>query len=453
MTEPFLELQGISKLYPGVVALDDVSLAVEPGEVIGLVGENGAGKSTLMKVLGGVVAPTRGRIRVDGVERSAMTVPGAIAAGIAFVHQELNLLDNLDAAGNVFIGREPRTPGPLRLLDRRRMAAEVRPIFARLGVDFGPDAPVAELSLAQRQLLEIAKALSLRSRLVIMDEPTSSLTISETGRLLDVIADLKASGVSTIFISHRLAEVKQCADRVVVLRDGRLVGRLGRDEITPAAMIRLMIGRDLKSIYRPPAAPPGEPVLEIEGAETAAHPGRFADLTVRRGEILGLAGLIGAGRSELARAVFGIDPLKAGRVRLDGREVAVGSPRDGDRAGHLPRARGSQGLRRGARLLGRRERVAAAAAGAGAARPRRPGGRERGWPRPSGGGSASGRRGSRPPSARSRAATSRRWCSPGGSRCGRGRSSSTSRPAASTSAPSARSTISCAGWPTRGSRC
>jgi ribose transport system ATP-binding protein len=327
MTGPFLELQGISKLYPGVVALDDVSLAVEPGEVIGLVGENGAGKSTLMKVLGGVVAPTRGRIRVDEVELSAMTVPGAIAAGIAFVHQELNLLDNLDAAGNVFIGREPRTPGPLRLLDRRRMAAEVRPIFARLGVDFGPDAPVAELSLAQRQLLEIAKALSLRSRLVIMDEPTSSLTISETGRLLDVIADLKASGVSTIFISHRLTEVKQCADRAVVLRDGRLVGRLGRDEITPAAMIRLMIGRDLKSIYRPPAAPSGEPVLEIEGAETAAHPGRFADLTVRRGEILGLAGLIGAGRSELARAVFGIDPLKAGRVRLEGREVAVGSPR------------------------------------------------------------------------------------------------------------------------------
>ena len=327
MTEPFLELQGIAKLYPGVVALDDVSLAVEPGEVIGLVGENGAGKSTLMKVLGGVVAPTRGRIRIDGVERSAMTVPGAIAAGIAFVHQELNLLDNLDAAGNVFIGREPRTPGPLRLLDRRRMAAEVRPIFARLGVDFGPEAPVAELSLAQRQLLEIAKALSLRSRLVIMDEPTSSLTISETERLLKVIADLRRDGVSTIFISHRLLEVRACADRVVVLRDGRLVGRLGRDEISPSAMIRLMIGRDLKSIYRPPAAPPGAPVLEIEGAETVAHPGRRADLTVRRGEILGLAGLIGAGRTDLARAVFGIDPLKAGRVRLDGREVAVGSPR------------------------------------------------------------------------------------------------------------------------------
>jgi len=326
MAEPFLELTGIAKLYPGVVALHDVSLAVEPGEVIGLVGENGAGKSTRKKVLGGVLAPTRGRIRVDRTEREAMTVPGAIVAGIAFVHQELNLLDNLDAAGNVFIGREPRR-GPLRLLDRRRMAAEVGPIFARLGIDFGPETPVAELSLAQRQLLEIAKALSLRSRLVIMDEPTSSLTLSETGRLLKVVADLRRDGVSTIFISHRLAEVTECADRVVVLRDGRLVGRLAKAEITPAAMIRLMIGRDLKAIYRPPAAPPGAPVLEIEGAETAAHPGRRADLAVRRGEILGLAGLIGAGRTELARAVFGIEPLTAGRVRLDGREVAVGSPR------------------------------------------------------------------------------------------------------------------------------
>ena len=326
MTEPFLELLGIGKLYPGVVALDDVSLAVAPGEVIGLVGENGAGKSTLMKVLGGVVAPTRGHIRIDGVDRDAMTVADAIGAGIAFVHQELNLLDNLDAAGNVFIGREPRK-GPLRLMDRRRMAAEVEPIFARLGVDFAPDAPVARLSLAQRQLLEIAKALSLESRLVIMDEPTSSLTISETERLLMVIADLRREGVSTIFISHRLGEVQDCADRVVVLRDGRLVGRLDRGDVTPSAMIRLMIGRDLKSIYRPPAAPPGDPVLELDGVETAAHRGRRADLAVRRGEILGLAGLIGAGRTELARAVFGIEPLRSGTVRLDGRALALGSPR------------------------------------------------------------------------------------------------------------------------------
>ncbi|MFO1208398.1 MAG: ATP-binding cassette domain-containing protein [Amaricoccus sp.] len=283
MAAPFLELVGIGKAYPGVVALDDVSLSVAPGEVIGLVGENGAGKSTLMKILGGVVAPSAGRIVVDGVERPAMTIADAIAAGIAFVQQELNLFDNLDAAANVFIGREPLRGGPLRLVDRPKLEAAALPFFRRLGVDFPPDAPVMGLSLAQRQLIEIAKALSLESRLVIMDEPTSSLTLSETDRLLKVIADLKASGVSVIFISHRLAEVKACADRVVVLRDGRLVGRLERAEVSPAAMIRLMIGRDLRSIYRPPAAPPGGALLEIEGIRTAARPERAVDLTVRRG--------------------------------------------------------------------------------------------------------------------------------------------------------------------------
>ncbi len=328
MTEPFLELRNIGKTYPGVVALDGVSLAVAPGEVIGLVGENGAGKSTLMKVLGGVVKPTTGSIRIDGRDLAAMTVPGAIAAGIAFVHQELNLFDNLDAASNIFIGREPLRGGPLKLVDRARLTADAAPLLARLGVDFAPSAKVEGLSLAQRQLIEIAKALSLDSRLVIMDEPTSSLTLSETDRLLKVIADLKASGVSVIFISHRLDEVKACADRVVVLRDGHLVGRLDHDEISPAAMIRLMIGRDLKSIYRPPAAPPGGPLLEIAGARTSTYPGRSVDLTLRQGEILGLAGLIGAGRTELARAVFGIEPLLAGSVRLGGQDLSIASPRD-----------------------------------------------------------------------------------------------------------------------------
>jgi ribose transport system ATP-binding protein len=328
MAEHLLELLNISKVYPGVVALDDVSLRVAPGEVIGLVGENGAGKSTLMKVLGGVERPSSGAIRVNGAARPAMTVKEAIAAGIAFVHQELNLFDNLDAAANVFIGREPLKGGPLRMVDRERLRAAVTPLFARLGVDFAPDTPVAGLSIAQRQLIEIAKALSFDSRVVIMDEPTSSLTLSETDRLLKVVADLKASGVSIIFISHRLSEVSACADRVVVLRDGRVVGELPRGEISPAAMIRLMIGRDLKSIYRPPAAPPGAPILEISGARTAAFPAQEVDLAVRRGEILGLAGLIGAGRTELARAVFGIDRLLGGAVRLEGREVAIGAPRD-----------------------------------------------------------------------------------------------------------------------------
>jgi ribose transport system ATP-binding protein len=324
---PFLELVGIGKTYPGVTALDGVSLSVRSGEVIGLIGENGAGKSTLMKVLGGVVDPSAGSIRLDGREHRALTVGEAIAGGIAFVHQELNLFDNLDAAANVLIGREPLQGGPLRLIDRRALHEQVVPLFRRLGVDFRPDTPVAELSLAQRQLLEIAKALSLKARLVIMDEPTSSLTIAETRRLLSVIGELKASGVSIIFISHRLHEVEACADRVVVLRDGRVVGTLGQGEIEHNAMIRLMIGRDLRSLYIPPASPPGAPVLEIDGLVTPAYPDHPVSLTLRRGEILGLAGLVGSGRTELARAVFGIDRPLGGTVRLDGRPVAAGAPR------------------------------------------------------------------------------------------------------------------------------
>ena len=281
MPEPFLELVDISKIYPGVVALDHVDLSVSRGEVIALIGENGAGKSTLMRVLGGVVEPSGGVIRVDGVERRSLTVADAIKAGIAFVHQELNLFDNLDVAGNVYIGREPVHGGPLKLIDRKRLYAQVRPLLDRLGADFEPDAPLAELSLAQRQLVEIIKALSLDARLVIMDEPTSSLTLTETDRLMRVIAGLKADGVSIIFITHRLNEVMQCADRAVVLRDGRIVGALTRSELTPAAMIRLMIGRDLKSLYVPPAAPPGDSVLDIVEAVTDTYPDRAVSLSVR----------------------------------------------------------------------------------------------------------------------------------------------------------------------------
>ncbi|WP_027546499.1 sugar ABC transporter ATP-binding protein [Bradyrhizobium sp. WSM2254] len=327
MPEPFLELIDISKSYPGVVALDHVGLAVSLGEVIALIGENGAGKSTLMRVLGGVVEPSGGRIRVDGAERNALTVAEAITAGIAFVHQELNLFDNLDVAGNVFIGREPVHGGPLRLIDRKTLYARTQPLLDRLGADFAPDAPLAELSLAQRQLVEIMKALSLDARLVIMDEPTSSLTLSETDRLMRVIAALKADGVSIIFITHRLNEVMQCADRAVVLRDGRMVGALTRAELSPAAMIRLMIGRDLKSLYVPPAAPPGEAVLDIVEAVTDTYPERAVSLSVRRGEILGLAGLVGSGRTELARAVFGVDPLRGGAIKLNGEAIRVTTPR------------------------------------------------------------------------------------------------------------------------------
>jgi ribose transport system ATP-binding protein len=326
--EPFLQLVGISKSYPGVQALSDVSLSINAGEVLGLVGENGAGKSTLMKVLGGVVEPTAGVIRIDGNDRQTLTVNDAINAGIAFVHQELNLFENLDAAGNVFIGREPLTAGPLKLIDRRRLHALVTPLLNRLGCDFTADTPVADLSIAQRQLLEIAKALSLNARVVIMDEPTSSLTITETNRLLKVVSELRDDGVAIVFISHRLHEVEQCADRVVALRDGRIAGGLDRNAITYNAMIRLMIGRDLKSLYSPPKTAVGDAVLDLSEVTTSTYPQQKVSLTLHAGEILGLAGLVGAGRTELARAIFGVDRMLAGTIRLSGRPIAVRSPHD-----------------------------------------------------------------------------------------------------------------------------
>ena len=309
------------------MALNAVSLSVSPAEVIGLVGENGAGKSTLMKVLGGVVAPDAGVIRTDGIEHQALTVHDAMASGIAFVHQELNLFENLDVAANVFIGREMLTGGFLKLVDTRALQRRVQPRLERLGCDFGPDTMVETLSLAQRQLVEIVKALSLEARLVIMDEPTSSLTLTETERLLRVIAGLKAEGVSVIFISHRLGEVERCADRVVVLRDGSVAGELSREHVSHAAMIRLMVGRELKGSYRPPTRAPAGQVLEVLDARTQADPDKTVNLNVQQGEILGLAGLVGSGRTELARALFGIDRLLAGTVRADGAPIKAGHPR------------------------------------------------------------------------------------------------------------------------------
>jgi ribose transport system ATP-binding protein len=327
MAEPLFSLSRITKTYPGVVALRDVDLSVSPGEVVGLVGENGAGKSTLMKILGGVTAPSSGTIRLNGEDKPALTVQEAMRGGIAFVHQELNLFENLSVAANIMIGREPLSGGPLRLVNRKRIAELARPLLAQLGADFGPDAPVARLTLAQMQLVEIAKALSLNARILILDEPTSSLTTTETDRLLQVITRLKASGVGIIFISHRLGEVKQCADRVVVLRDGRVAAELSRAEIEPETMIRHMIGRELTTLYTPPARPAGDCMLELSDVRTRRRPARGVTLSVRRGEILGLAGLVGSGRTELATAVFGIEPPVSGEIRIEGETVTVHTPK------------------------------------------------------------------------------------------------------------------------------
>lgn len=323
----FLRLSGIHKRFGPVAALSGVDLAVGPGEVLGLVGENGAGKSTLMRIIGGVHAPSEGRIEIDGVSMDRLTVPRAIAAGIAFVHQELSNFDNLTVAENIFLGRMPTRGGPLRLVDTRAMNADADALLDRLGATFSGDTALSRLSLAQMQLAEIAKALSLNARLVIMDEPTSSLTATETDRLLTVAAGLRDSGVALIFITHRLSEIERLADRVTVLRDGRHVADLDRPAIKAPAMIRHMIGRDLKSVYVPPAAPPGPPVLELSGLCTPRYPDRPVSLVLRKGEILGLAGLIGAGRTELAETVFGLTPARGGRIAVEGGEVSIASPR------------------------------------------------------------------------------------------------------------------------------
>jgi len=224
MPTPALEMKGIVKRFPGVVALDDVKLAVYPGEVVALIGENGAGKSTLMKIIGGVYQPDAGAIFIEGREVVINSVADAIRLRIGFIHQELNVLDNLDVASNIFLGREPRRFGPLRLIDGGRMYREARVYLEQLGLDLPPDTPLNRLSIAQQQLVEIAKSLSQQARILIMDEPTSSLTLTETGRLIEVVRDLRSEGVSVIYISHRLGEVEALADRVVALRDGRNAG-------------------------------------------------------------------------------------------------------------------------------------------------------------------------------------------------------------------------------------
>ncbi|MBB3388212.1 ribose transport system ATP-binding protein [Rhizobium sp. BK275] len=325
---PFLSLSGVGKTYPGVVALEGLSMDIMPGEVIGLVGENGAGKSTLMKILGGVIAPDRGTILLDGTELRFLTVESSISSGIAFVHQELNLFENLDVAANIFLGREPLKAGPLKLVDRDRLRDMVKPLLRRVGAHFSADTRVASLSLAEQQMVEIAKALSINARLVIFDEPTSSLPLAETERLLSIIKLLKADGISVIFISHRLHEVERVADRVVVLRDGALVGTLAKTDIGHDQMVKLMIGRMLAARTAKPQRSPGSIALKVSAVRTEAYPGRPVDLEIRYGEILGLAGLVGSGRTELARVLFGIDRSYGGSILQDGQKIAVRSARD-----------------------------------------------------------------------------------------------------------------------------
>ena len=323
MNPPFLEVSGLSKAYGGVRALSEVGLSVAPGEVHALLGENGAGKSTFIKCLSGAVRPDGGTVRVDGDLLPPGDLRAAETAGIVALHQESTAFPHLSAVDNIFVGREPRRA--LGLLDRPRMEREAKALMDRLGETLDLHRPLEELPLAQRQMVGLARALSHRSRLLILDEPTASLSARETQTLFRILRQLQSEGVAVLYISHRLEEVYALASRVTVLRDGRLVGTypladLGRDEL-----VRRMVGRELLAEERPEAPEAaGEVLLDVRGL---GRTGQFSDIsfTVRAGEIVGLAGLIGAGRSEVAGTIFGIETPTAGTVTVGGEMLPPGS--------------------------------------------------------------------------------------------------------------------------------
>ena len=319
-----LEVESVSKAFSGIPVLEGVSLSLAAGRVLGLVGENGAGKSTLMNVLGGVVFPDTGEVRLAGDEYRPRGPAEAMARGVAYIHQELNLLPNLSVAENLFL---PRLPRRGLLMDRRRLEALARERLLAVGLDVSPWALVGDLGPGARQLVEIARALAADARVVILDEPTTSLTAPEAERLFALVRRLRDEGRGLVYISHALGDVLRLADDVLVLRDGEVVGSGPASGFDEARLITLMVGRSVDTVYPARAeAPPGEPALDVSGL---GRGGAFRDvsLTVHRGEVVGLAGLMGAGRTELLRAIFGLDPPDSGEVRVHGRPLRPG-PRE-----------------------------------------------------------------------------------------------------------------------------
>jgi len=323
MIPPFLEVSGLSKAYGGVRALSDVGLTIAPGEVHALLGENGAGKSTFIKCLSGAVRPDGGAVRVNGVLLPPGDLRAAEAAGIVALHQESTAFPHLSAIDNIFVGREPRRA--LGLLDRPRMEREAKALLDRLGETLDLHRPLEELSLAQRQMVGLARALSHQSRLLILDEPTASLSAREVQTLFRILRQLQSEGVAVLYISHRLEEVYALASRVTVLRDGCLVGSYPLAEVSRDELVKRMVGRELLAEEPPEAAEAeGAVLLDVRGLGRA---GQFAEVsfTLRAGEIVGLAGLIGAGRSEVAGAIFGIETPTAGTVTVGGERLPPGS--------------------------------------------------------------------------------------------------------------------------------
>ncbi|MCS6772725.1 MAG: sugar ABC transporter ATP-binding protein [Anaerolineae bacterium] len=344
-----LEIRGICKRFGATQALKDVDFDVDRGEVVGLLGENGAGKSTLIKILAGVHAKDAGEIFIDGTPASIHTPADAQRLGIAVIYQELNLTPNQTVAENVFLHHMQRQPGllgKLGLIDRRRREHDTLALFEQLGIHgLDPNRKVGELSVAFQQLTEIAKALAFDARLIVMDEPTSALPDEEVQHLFEIVRRLRARGLGVVFVSHRLNEVRAICDRVVVLRDGHNAGGMPIAEATDDKIISLMVGRAIENLYPKRPAEPGSVVLEVEGL---TRRGVIEDVSfsVRAGEVVGLAGLVGSGRTEVARAIFGADPLTRGTVKLEGRPVRIRSPQEALRLGigYLPEDRKVQGL-------------------------------------------------------------------------------------------------------------
>ena len=341
-TAPVVELRDVSKWFGGVHALRGVSLALHPGEVLGLLGENGAGKSTLVKILTGVIAPSDGEIRVDGVARSLRGTREARALGITATYQEPMVFPTLDVAENMYTGRLPKSR---RLVDWRALYASASATLSELGVELDVRTPVSHLGVADRQLVEIAKALGAGARVLILDEPTAVLSSREIEQLFGIVRRLRDRGVALMFISHKLDEIQAITDRVVVMRDGQWVAERKTAEASVGELIRLMVGREMGSLFPERPASPGDVVLEVSGL---SREGYFDDVSfsVRAGEIVGFAGLVGAGRTDVAQAIFGIDPIDRGSIKLGGLAFTPKSPRHAVSCGvaYLPENRLVNGL-------------------------------------------------------------------------------------------------------------
>ncbi|AYY13898.1 sugar ABC transporter ATP-binding protein [Actinobacteria bacterium YIM 96077] len=337
-----LVCRGLTKSFPGIRALDGVDVDVPYGSVEVILGENGAGKSTLMKILSGVHGPDSGSMTLDGQEYRPATPKAAIAAGVAMIHQEMNLVPGMSVAENIFLGRQPRRRGGV---DYREMTRAATDIVRRVGLRVDVTRPVGSLSVAAQQQVEIAKALSLEARILILDEPTAALGAEESERLFEIVDELRADGVGFAYITHRLREVERVGDRVVVMRDGRRVASWDRADVDVDTLVEAMVDRTVDQVYPEPRAPESGELLRVEGLGRA---GAFSGVsfTLHRGEVLGIAGLVGAGRTELARALFGAEPADRGRIVAGDRELEIASPIDAIEAGIVlvPEDRKASGL-------------------------------------------------------------------------------------------------------------